>query len=145
MASRAIPKVLEVTRVSYKTPTLLAAGPYLVLDYLYCDASNYKAYGSAWFSGTLSNEKRYEIIECLSDREFFVAEQVGFLPLYPDLFAKYGGPTDDDHPWHRFEGFRDEPKLIGSVDVLGDASSLVLVFVAARQNWHPEMSKNFYL
>jgi hypothetical protein len=34
--------------------------------------------------------------------EFFIAEQPGIPPLYAELWKLSGGPTDDDHVWHRF-------------------------------------------
>ena len=82
-----------------------AARGWLVFDYLYRDASNYKAFGSVWLTGTLTEAERTELVECLDGSEFFVAEQVGVPPLYRVLFEDGGGPTEDDHAWHMFEGF----------------------------------------
>ena len=116
---------------------------YLILDYLYCDASNYKSFGSVLLTGTLTNAERAELIACLESGEFFVAEQVGVPPLYATLFQYSGGPTEDDHAWHKFEGFREKTGLADSDEIRGNARDILALFRAAKQNWHPELSPNF--
>lgn len=129
--------------MSDRSTVLPKFGRYLVFDYIYCDASNYKIFGSLLFSGTLSYAERNELIACLDGGEFFVAEQVGVPPLYSELFEEIGGPTDDDHAWHTFGGLREELELIETAKVSGEASGLLAVFRPAKQNWHPELSPNF--
>src|SRR3990167_2181380 len=90
---------------------------YLVFDYLYCDAGNYKIFGSILFSGTLTDAERNELIDCLDSGKFFVAEQVGVPPLCSALFEEFDGPTEDDHAWHMFDGFREESGLIEGAKV----------------------------
>ena len=116
---------------------------WLVFDYLYRDASNYKAFGSVWLSGTLTEAERTELVECLDGSEFFVAEQIGVPPLYPALFEDGGGPTEDDHAWHMFEGFREEREIAEDAVVLGEASAFLAAFRAAKGNWRLELSPNF--
>ena len=120
-----------------------AAGGWLVFDYLYRDASNYKAFGSVWLTGTLTEAERTELVECLDGSEFFVAEQIGVPPLYPALFEDGGGPTEDDHAWHMFEGFREETALGEGAEVWGEASAFLTAFRAAKGNWQLELSPNF--
>ncbi|MDK2759884.1 MAG: hypothetical protein KYX64_00830 [Sphingopyxis sp.] len=120
-----------------------AGGGLLIFDYLYRDASNYKAFGSFGLTGTLSDAERSELAACLDGGEFFVAEQVGVPPLYAVLFEHGGGPSEDDHAWHMFEGFRDEAELPDGLQVWGKASVLLAAFRAAKGNWKPELSPNF--
>jgi hypothetical protein len=116
---------------------------YLAFDYLYRDASNYKAFGTVWFIGTLTGNEQYELMACCDDGEFFVAEQVGIAALYATLFEDGGGPTDDDHAWHLIEGFRQDMPLPEAATVWGDAGALLAAFRAAKGNWQPELSPNF--
>jgi hypothetical protein len=120
-----------------------AAGGWLVFDYLYRDASNYKAFGSVRLTGILTEAERTELVECLDGSEFFVAEQIGVPPLYPALFEEGGGPTEDDHAWHMFEGFREEREMAEEAVVWGEASALLAAFRAAKGKWRLELSPNF--
>lgn len=120
-----------------------AAHRWLVFDYLYRDASNYKAFGSVWLTGTLTEPERTELVGCLDGSEFFVAEQIGVPSLYRALFEDGGGPTEDDHAWHMFEGFREESLLAEDAVVWGEASALLAAFRAAKGNWRLELSPNF--
>lgn len=119
----------------------------LIFDYLYRDASNYKAYGSIWLTGRLSETDREALVECLDGRTYFVAEQVGIPALCDELFQWSNGPNDDDHAWHEFVGFRES---IGGEEPPAraawlKASDLLAVFVSARNDWRPELSPNFAL
>src|SRR5690606_3750149 len=77
-----------------------------VFEYLYRDAGNYKAWGSLLLTGTVSAEHEAAFRECLDSGEFFVAEQVGVPSLQQELWTLSGGPTEDDHGFHEFHGFR---------------------------------------
>ena len=68
--------------MSYQSTSSAQTGSYLVLNYMYCDASNYKAFGSIWLTGTLTGGERMELVRYLENGEFFVAEQIGVPPLY---------------------------------------------------------------
>ena len=130
--------------MSDRSTTAAQSGGYIVFNYLYCDASNYKAFGSVWLTGTLTGGERAELIRHLESGEFFVAEQIGVPPLYSTLFGNGGGPTEDDHAWHMFEDFCEKDELAENAEVWGEASSLLTAFRAARENWQPELSPNFY-
>ena len=117
---------------------------YLVLDYLYCDAGNYKSFGSAWFKGVLTAAKCEELIACFEGHEFFVAEQIGVPSLYAALFELSGGPNEDDHAWHRFEGLRIEEEISGKDRATEQAVSFLASCRAAKGNWRPEMSPAYY-
>lgn len=113
--------------------------PYLVLEYLYRDASNYKAFGELWLIGSLSKEGRAALVDSLDSGEFFVAEQLGVPPLY----EKLGERTVDDHAWHTFVAFRGEYHLPSEVTIWGKAIDLKAVIVAAEMKWKPQLSPNF--
>lgn len=116
---------------------------YLAFDYFYRDAGNYKSFSTVWLSGTLSAAQKDELIACLECAEFFVAEQVGVPALYQELFDLSAGPTEDDHLWHTFEGFREENALPQGSSIRGTASDLLEAFRSAKRSWQPELSPNF--
>ena len=120
-----------------------ATKAYLAFDYLYRDASNYKAFGTVWLSGSLSETERAELVSCCDDGDFFIAEQVGVPALYGALFSDGGGPTDDDHAWHMIDGIREQVSLPEDANLWGKASTLLCAFRAAKGNWNPELSPNF--
>ncbi len=53
---------------------------YVVFDYMYRDASNYKACGALLLSGTVTEEGRKRLVSKLVGGEFFIAEQIGIRP-----------------------------------------------------------------
>lgn len=116
---------------------------YVVFDYLYRDASNYKVFGSAWLAGTLTKDEQSEIFACCSGGEFFIAEQIGIPALYQGLYEHGGGPTEDDHVWHTLEGFRNCMPLPTGGTLRGEAPALLAAFRAAKGNWQQELSPNF--
>lgn len=117
--------------------------PYLVFEYLYRDASNYKTFGEVWLAGSLSEEGRASLVGSLDSGEFFVAEQVGVPPLYEELFSKCGGRTVDDHAWHTFVDFRVEHQLPAGVTVWAMAMDFIAVIIAVEGKWEPQLSPNF--
>lgn len=64
-------------------------------EYMYRDADNYKLWKTVVAKGVLSPEQIGEIIDSLSDGEFFLPEKVGLSPL-----SFEDGETEADHPWH---------------------------------------------
>jgi hypothetical protein len=137
MARTSANQALEPNRLSQ------VAAPFLVVEYLYRDAGNYKAAGELWLVGALSEEARTDLIGSLDSGEFFVAEQLDVPPLYEILFAESGGRTLDDHAWHTFGRFRDETSLPGDVGVWGQSVAFFAAVVAARGDWKPHLSPNF--
>ena len=77
-----------------------------VLEYMYRDAGNYKAWGKLLLSGSVSEQDNDNLIQCLESGQFFVAEQVGVPTLYKELWQLNGGPNKDDHGWHEFVELR---------------------------------------
>ena len=96
---------------------------YLVFEYLYRDASNFKSFGRLWVRGELSQIEKEELLSCLDIDNTFVAEQIGIPALYDELFRYSNGRTCDDHSWHEFSSFQDKTDLPANVEILGDDQS----------------------
>ena len=101
---------------------------YVVFDYMYCDASNYKAFGALLLTGGVTEEDRKRFISKLAGREFFIAEQVGVPALYEELREFSDGPTEDDHVWHTFNLFRIPTEKDVGLPVWGPVSDLIKRF-----------------
>jgi len=80
---------------------------YSVIDYQYRDASGYKAFGKLLIEGVVSDADFEALEPYMYDNEFFTPEDVGIAPLQSILWDQFGGPKDDDHDWHTFEGARE--------------------------------------
>ena len=117
--------------------------PYHVFEYLYRDASNYKAFGELWLTGSLSEHERDTLVSSMESGEFFVAEQIGVPPLYEELYNDFGGRTQDDHAWHTFLSIRAEFDLPSEVTVWGKATDLLEAILTAQKDWKPQLSPNF--
>lgn len=115
---------------------------YSVFEYVYRDASNYKAWGAILLSGApLKNDM--EIFRAsLESHVYFVAEQVGIPALYKELW-EFGGPNCDDHALHEFVVLRaaseDERK---SLQLFASLPSLLKTFQAVT-SWDYSLSPNF--
>ena len=114
-----------------------------VFEYLYRDASNYKAWGNILLSGVPSQNDIEALRACLESGEYFVAEQVGIPAVYKELWDISGGPTSDDHALHEFVTLRaandDERKAL---PLFGELSNLLKVFQAVTK-WNYSLSPNF--
>lgn len=114
-----------------------------VFEYLYRDASNYKASGAILLSGVPSQSDISALCARLDSGEYFVAEQVGIPAVYKELWDLSNGPTSDDHALHEFVALRvatdDEKK---SLQLFGDLSSLLNTFQAVTA-WDYSRSPNF--
>lgn len=113
-----------------------------VFDYLYRDASNYKAWGSLLLEGNVSATELDALQTCLSGGEFFIAEQVGIPPLYEELWQYSDGPTEDDHVWHTFHALRSAAPEDMAGTPWGKVSELVARFKAVRR-WDEKLSPNW--
>lgn len=114
-----------------------------VFEYLYRDASNYKAWGEVLLSGIPSQNDMMALRSSLESGEYFVAEQVGIPAVYKELWNLSGGRTSDDHALHEFVALRiateDERK---SLPLFGKLSSLIKTFQAVSK-WDYSLSPNF--
>lgn len=108
-----------------------------VFEYLYRDAGNYKAYGMIPVSGVVGQEQEEAIQESLICGVNFVAEDVGIPTLYEELWKYSDGPTDDDHGYHEYVGFRQvDDEECADISVSIDISDLVFRFVKAAEGSH---------
>lgn len=114
-----------------------------VFEYLYRDASNYKAWGEILLSGVPSPDDIAALRACLESDEYFVAEQVGIPAVYKELWDLSGGPNSDDHALHEFVALRaaneDERKTL---PLFGGLPSLLKTFQAVT-TWDYSLSPNF--
>jgi hypothetical protein len=105
-----------------------------IFEYLYRDASNYKAWGQILLSGPVSEQDNDNLIRCLESGQFFVAEQVGLPPLFQDVWRLNGGPTADDHGWHEFVELRPATadEVQDDLPVWGTAAELLTKFQSIK-------------
>ena len=110
---------------------------YYVLEYLYRDADNFKAFGEILVFGDISEDYISEIKSYLYSSEFFVAEQVNIPTLYSQLWEYSDGQTIADHAFHEFSSIRlaTEQEIV-SLDLWGDASTLLDAFrLVSQESW----------
>lgn len=98
------------------------------INYIYRDASNYKAGNTVVFRGEITEEQKNQILSCCDEGEYFIPRQVGM----PE--NRFEDITEDDHPWFELEidGFEltdAEPDTPRSVD------DLVMAFARAKDSW----------
>lgn len=109
---------------------------YSVMEYLYRDANNFKAFGQLLLKGKITSADIDKIKSSLDSSEFFVAEQVDIPPLYSQLWKYSNGPTIADHAYHEFIEIRsatDEEAT--SLELWGDIATLLSKFRNVKQNW----------
>lgn len=116
---------------------------YCVFEYLYRDASNYKAWGELLLSGVPSHSDIAALRACLESEVYFVAEQVGIPAVYKELWDLSGGRTSDDHALHEFVALRaataGERKTL---PLFGELSSLLKKFRTVLK-WDYSLSPNY--
>lgn len=78
-----------------------------IFEYMYRDASNFKAYGTLPLDGIVTAADEQLVRNRLESEEFFIAEQIGVPALYEQLYQWSGGSRPSDHCWHEFVGFRE--------------------------------------
>ena len=109
---------------------------YYVMEYLYRDADNFKAFGQILLSGIIDEDYVVQIKSSLEFGEYFVAEQVSVPVLYPRLWQYSNGPTIADHAYHELSGFHPaNDNEIKSIALWGSASTLLDNFRKANQQW----------
>lgn len=116
---------------------------YSIFEYLYRDASNYKAWGEILLSGVSSQNDIALLRASLDSDTYFVAEQVGIPALYSELWELSDGPTSDDHALHEFVALRvATEEEIKSMSLFGDLSNVLSDFKAVTK-WDHSLSPNF--
>lgn len=117
----------------------LRGSSFCVFEYLYRDASNYKAHRQLLLEEEWSSEAVARLIRTLQDGEFFIPAQVLIPSLHSELFTYSNGPTEDDHPWHEFVDLRPAtPDEIALLKPDRTLSELLAQFAAIRR-WNPNL------
>lgn len=133
---------MQLDKTQVEIPSEASQG-HCIFEYLYRDASNYKAWGEILLSGVPSQNDIAALRACLESGEYFVAEQVGIPALYRELWELSGGQNCDDHALHEFVTLRaaneDESKTL---PLFGELSSLLKTFQAVTA-WDYSLSPNF--
>ena len=114
---------------------------YYVMEYMYRDANNFKAFGQLLLTGEITDSDIVEIKSFLDSGEYFVAEQVDVPTLYSQLWKYSNGPTIADHAFHEFIELRSATdKEAASLEVWGDMATLSSTFHNVRQDWDCRLS-----
>ena len=112
------------------------ADNFSIFEYLYRDASNYKAWGKLLLSGTISENDVTTLQRYLDSSEFFIAEQIGIPTLYKELWDLSSGPTKDDHAFHAFYKLRPATdEEIATLPLWGKLSFLLKAFHHVQNQW----------
>ena len=104
-----------------------------VLEYQYRDAGGYKISGELLIEGVVSENTLKSLRAYLYDAKFFIPKEIGIPPLQPKLWEQFGGPNDDDHEWHTFEGVRNAEAGDMNHPVWGTEKELVYRFQQNRK------------
>lgn len=111
-----------------------------VMEYMYRDASNFKAWGSVLLKGRATNAQISAIQSAMDSGVYFIAEQVGLPALQTELFKYSNGRTRDDHTWHEFVCIREaEEEDLRRLTLWGTVRELVSAFGRAEP-WNPTLS-----
>jgi len=109
---------------------------YYIMEYMYRDASNFKAFGQLLLTGKISDAVADEVESYLDSGVFFVAEQVGIPTLYSQLWKYSNGPTIADHAFHEFVEIRSATdEEVASLIIWGDIAILLSAFRNVKRHW----------
>lgn len=103
------------------------------IEYLYRDASNYKVWNAAVVEGTLTEEQKGKIYDCLEDGESFVPHLVG-LPEKTFVDLGYSYDEQDDTPYFEL-GEGNITDVHTDADTSLTAQELYENFLRAKDNW----------
>ena len=79
---------------------------YVVFEYLYRDASNYKIHGALLLEGDITGNEESIFNSHFECGTFFIPEVIGIPELRSQLFV-YDGPNSDDHEYHEIVCIRE--------------------------------------
>lgn len=115
---------------------------FMVLEYMYRDAGNFKTFGRLLLTGQdVATEAA--IRECLEWENQFVAEQIGIPVLCEEHWAAVGeGPSDLDHAFHEFVGLRAAKAEELILPVWNSLSALLERMRRAAHRWDVTLSSN---
>lgn len=105
--------------------------PNTEIEYMYRDASNYKAFRTIIVAGEIDEEDIKACLDNVSSGVEFIPSQVGLEDLQSELVSY---PSADDHVWHEFESAKptDAPPTDG---LKLTAKQLLKNFRARKDNW----------
>lgn len=113
-----------------------------IFEYLYRDASNYKAWGTLLLKGNASSADIEVLKNTFESGEFFIAEQMGIPLLYAELWEFSSGPSSDDHVWHTFYALR--PATGDDIkDPVFDTVKNFILKIKEINNWNQELSPHW--
>lgn len=113
-----------------------------IFEYFYCDASNFKSWGSVLLAGKVDATALARLKCRFESEEFFVAEQLGLPPLYGELWELSEGPSDADHVWHTFHALRTASASEIDRPIFATLEEFVLRADAVTQ-WDEELSPHW--
>lgn len=103
------------------------------IEYLYRDACNYKSWNECVVKGSITEEQKKRIIDCLDSGEYFIPNKVG---LPEKRFDEW---TKDDHIWFELDEYSfsstDAP---ATVDI--NIAQLVKSFENCKDHWEEKPS-----
>lgn len=114
-----------------------------VFEYIYRDASNYKAYGILLLKGGYTEADMQQIRDVCEEDVRFIAEQINVPALYGQLYEYSDGPTDDDHVFHEFLFLRDAATEDLSQASWGSVTDLVKRFRDTNGAWDYTLSPHW--
>ncbi len=105
------------------------------INYLYCDASNYKAHNKCIINGVLTEQQQITILSCLFNGEFFIPRLVNL----PEIRFE-DGITEDDHPFFSLQ--RDSFSTVNADPTVKiTPAELVSLFKKYARSWPEEGAK----
>ena len=105
-------------------------------EYLYRDASNYKAFGGVILIGSIDEDYIVQLESSLEDNQFFIAEQINLPNLQSELFEYTNGPIEDDHGYHEFFELRPSTNDdISNFNVWGSTGKFLDELIAINNKW----------
>ena len=116
---------------------------FTIFEYLYRDGGNNKAHGDLLLEGEVNQKDEKNLRLLLNGGEWFIAEQVGVPVLCEQLWRHSNGPTEEDHDFHEFFGFRKaRVEDVNSLDSFGRVSDLIKQFEKINNHW--DISQSIY-
>jgi hypothetical protein len=135
--------IMTTARRAKTSKSVSVDGALSVFEYIYRDASNYKAYGQLLLAGGYSAEDMRQIREVCEEDVRFIAEQIGVPALYEQLYEYSDGPTDDDHVFHEFLFLRDAAPEDRSQVPWGSVTDIVKRFRDTAGTWDYTLSPHW--
>ena len=125
----------------------MAYPDFSVFEYLYRDASNFKAHGSLLLRGSVDESVVTKLRGKFESGEYFIAEQIGTPTLYESLWNQCQSQPSEklDHVWHEFSEIRAATRQeLTTLDEWGSSDTLVNAILNI-ESWNLALSRNWML